>query len=370
MTVPLVDLSRRISALEADVVTAWKALLNQGPLIGGPVVEQFESTFARYCGAGHCIAVANGTDALELGLRAVEVQAGDEVITVGNAGGYTTAACQVIGARPVYIDVDPFTCQLNAELLEEAVTTKTRALVVTHLYGLMNDVGALRHRLLAMRRPDITILEDCAQAHGARWGNSMAGSLGDLAAFSFYPTKNLGAFGDAGGILSSDARIAEKAKQLRQYGWREKYRTVISGGRNSRMDPMQAIVLTLQLEHLAEWNKRRQEICAAYSRHLPGGWRLVYRDAESFVGHLAVAIAPDRHAASAGRDELRRRGIGYEVHYPILDSDQVGWRHSGRIVGNLDVSRDLTQRITSLPCFAELTADELNQVLDALYAFS
>jgi dTDP-4-amino-4,6-dideoxygalactose transaminase len=166
MTVPLVDLRRRICVLEADVLIAWKALLKEGPLIGGPAVEQFESAFARYCSVSHCISVANGTDALELGLRALDVQADDEVITVGNAGGYSTGACHAIGATPVYIDVVPSTCQLSAELVEEAVTSKTRAIIVTHLYGLMNDVVGIRDRLLTLQRPDIAILEDCAQAHG------------------------------------------------------------------------------------------------------------------------------------------------------------------------------------------------------------
>ena len=199
--------------LEADVLTAWTALLEEGPLIGGTAVEQFETTFARYCGVSHCISVANGTDALELGLRALGVQPQDEVITVGNAGGYTTAACQAIGATPVYIDVVSSTCQFSAELVEEAVTCKTRAVVVTHLYGMMNDVVDIRDRLLTLQRPDIAILEDCAQAHGARWGSAMAGSLGDAGHSASYPTKNLGAFGDAGAILSSDASIARKARQ-------------------------------------------------------------------------------------------------------------------------------------------------------------
>jgi dTDP-3-amino-2,3,6-trideoxy-4-keto-D-glucose/dTDP-3-amino-3,4,6-trideoxy-alpha-D-glucose/dTDP-2,6-dideoxy-D-kanosamine transaminase len=370
MAVPLIDLRRRVSLLEADVLAAWKALLDQGIFIGGAPVEQFENAFARYCGAAHCVAVANGTDALELSLRAVGVEAGDEVITVANAGGYATAACHVIGAQPVYIDVEPSTCQLNPALIEEAISVKTRALVVTHLYGLMNDVEGLRHRLAALQRPDIAIVEDCAQAHGASRGNAMAGTLGDAAAFSFYPTKNLGAFGDAGAILCQDARIAERARELRQYGWKEKYRTLIPGGRNSRMDPIQAIVLALALKHLAEWNAKRRHICGVYASHLPTGWGLVYRDSEEFVGHLAVAIAPDVEAASAARDALRRGGIGYDVHYPILDSDQVGWRDAGRVAGSLAVSRALTQRITSLPCFAELTADELNQVLDALHTLS
>jgi dTDP-4-amino-4,6-dideoxygalactose transaminase len=370
MGVPLVDLSRRVSVLEADVLAGWKALLKRGLFIGGATVEQFEIAFARYCGAAHCVAVANGTDALELSLRAVGVQPGDEVITVANAGGYTTTACQLIGAVPVYIDIEPATCQLNSTLIEDALTSKTRALVVTHLYGLMNDVSGLRHQLLGLGRSDIAILEDCAQAHGARYSGAMAGSLGDIAAFSFYPTKNLGAFGDAGAVICRDARIAEKVKQLRQYGWKEKYQTVLPGGRNSRMDPLQAIVLALQLGYLEQWNAQRRTICGAYARDLPKGWALVYRDSESFVGHLAVAIAPNEAAALKAREELRRRGIGYDVHYPTLDTEQIGWRHLGRIVGNLEVSRDLARRITSLPCFAELRVDELNQVRDALHAIS
>jgi dTDP-4-amino-4,6-dideoxygalactose transaminase len=368
MAVPLVDLSRRVAVLEADVMACWSALLKKGILIGGPAIQEFESAFAQYCGTAHCIAVANGTDALELALRALGVKAGDEIITVANAGGYATAACRAIGATPVYIDVEPSTCQLNQELIDEAITTKTSAIVVTHLYGLMNDVDALRRRLVALQRPDIAILEDCAQAHGASIGSKTAGSMGDAAAFSFYPTKNLGAFGDAGAILSNNERIAQRAKQLRQYGWSVKYAADIPGGRNSRMDPVQAVVLTTALKYLAAWNKRRREICEIYSQHLPEGWALVYCNSERFVGYLAVAIAPNAQAALSAREELRRRAIGYDVHYPILDCDQTGWRPSGRIVRTLDVSRDLTKRITSLPCFAELTLDELTQVLDALRA--
>jgi dTDP-4-amino-4,6-dideoxygalactose transaminase len=370
MAVPLLDLGRRVAALEADVMAGWKALLNECVFIGGAAVEQFESAFARYCGSAHCIAVANGTDALELALRALGIQSGDEIITVANAGGYTTAACHTIGAKPVYIDVEPLTCQLNPELIEAAITSKSRALVVTHLYGLMNDVGELRRRLLGVGRPDIAILEDCAHAHGARHQGAMAGSLGDAAAFSFYPTKNLGAFGDAGAIVCGNETIAQKARQLRQYGWDKKYQTVIAGGRNSRMDPIQAVVLTSELKYLALWNARRRDICRIYASHLPSEWSLVYRDSESFVAHLAIAIAPNAHAAESARKELTRRKIGYDVHFPTLDSDQPGWRHSGRVVGNLDVSRDLTGRITTLPCFAELTAEELDQVLDAFKAIS
>jgi dTDP-4-amino-4,6-dideoxygalactose transaminase len=244
---------------------------------------------------------------------AVGVGAGDEVITVANAGGYTTAACLVVGARPVYIDVEPVACQLDPASLAEAVSDRTRALVVTHLYGLMNDVAGLRRRLAALRHPDIAIIGDCAQAHGASFGGAMAGTLGHAAAFSFYPTKNLGAFGDTGAVLYQDGKIAERVRELRQYGWKGKYRTVIPGGRNSRVDPIQGIVLTLSLKHLARWNVQRRQICAVYASRLPDGWSLVYRDDKRFVGHLAVVIAPSTEACSAARAALRKRAIGDDV---------------------------------------------------------
>ena len=369
MAVPFNDTRRRFSACWGDLFAAWQMLFNEGIFIGGASVDSFERDFALYCAIPNCISLANGTDALEFSLRALGVRAGDEVITVANAGGYTTAACHVIGALPVYVDVDTRTCQLDPNCIEQALGNKTRAIVVTHLYGFMNDVAAIRAQLSSLGRSDVAIVEDCAQAHGASYRQQNAGSIGDAAAFSFYPTKNLGALGDAGAVLCRNTDVATKIRQLRQYGWQQKYHTVLSGGRNSRMDALQAIVLTQQLGALAASNAKRREICDVYANNLPQGWTMVSNNNFRFVGHLAVAIAPDPQSRQHACDLLQQRNIGHDIHYPILDCDQVGWQGRGRQVGNLDKSRCLTQKIVSLPCFPEMTEAELGEVIDALHRF-
>jgi aminotransferase EvaB len=369
MAVPFNDTRRRFAASRELLFAAWEMLFNKGIFVGGAAVDSFERDFALYCGMPNCISLANGTDALEFSLRALDVRAGDEVITVANAGGYTTTACHVIGALPVYVDVDNRTCQIDPNCIEQALKNTTRAIVVTHLYGYMNDVAAIRAQLASLGRSDIAIVEDCAQAHGASYRGQNVGSIGDAAAFSFYPTKNLGALGDAGAVLCRNPDVAIKIRQLRQYGWQQKYQTVLSGGRNSRMDALQAVVLTQQLGALAASNERRRDICEVYAKNLPQGWAIVRTNGSRFVGHLAVAIAPDPRSRQHACDLLRQRGIGYDIHYPILDCDQVGWQGRGRCIGNLDESRCLTQKVLSLPCFAEMTEDELGEVIDALRAF-
>jgi dTDP-4-amino-4,6-dideoxygalactose transaminase len=208
MTVPFNDVRRRFAASRNELMRIWELFLEQGVFVAGPSIPRFEEQFAEYSGAKHCIAVGNGTDALELALRAVGVRGGDEVITVANAGGYTTTACFSIGAIPVYIDVDPKTAQLNIDEIEASLSSQTKAIVVTHLYGLMHDVTMARSRLSSLGRPDVLIVEDCAQAHGAVFAGHEVGNVGEAGAFSFYPTKNLGAVGDAGAIVCSDSEVA------------------------------------------------------------------------------------------------------------------------------------------------------------------
>src|SRR6185312_11136346 len=193
MAVPFNDTRRRFARNREQVLAHWGELLDSGIYIGGSAVRAFERAFAEATGTAECVAVANGTDAIELALRGVGVTAGDEVITVANAGGYTSTACQAIGAMPVYVDVDPTTCQLDSSALRPALSPSTKVVVVTHLYGLMSDVAAIRSRLDEAGRRDVLILEDCAQAHGAQRDGRRAGSMGDVGTFSFYPTKNLGA---------------------------------------------------------------------------------------------------------------------------------------------------------------------------------
>jgi dTDP-3-amino-2,3,6-trideoxy-4-keto-D-glucose/dTDP-3-amino-3,4,6-trideoxy-alpha-D-glucose/dTDP-2,6-dideoxy-D-kanosamine transaminase len=369
MAVPFNDTRRRFLASRKELQGIWELLLDQGVFVGGPLVHQFEKRFANYCGVEHCIALGNGTDALEFALRACGAQSGHEVITVANAGGYTTTACLSIGAMPVYIDVNPVTAQLNLDEIEKALTSKTKAIVVTHLYGLMNDVSEVRSRLKSLGREDVKIVEDCAQAHGATLNGQKAGSLGDASAFSFYPTKNLGAVGDAGALLCSDSFLAQTVEQLRQYGWDRKYHSVVEGGRNSRMDPLQATVLTQQLPALQAANETRRKICHLYASSLKPGWKIIGAKGERFVGHLAVLIAPTVGARENARQLLAERSIGHDIHYPILDCDQPAWRMRVGPQSELPVSRLLTQQILSIPCFPEMTSDEIGQVVDAIRTF-
>jgi aminotransferase EvaB len=366
MAVPFNDLKRRHALLRAELLADVGALLDSGWLIGGKPVTDFEQAFAAWCGVAHAVGVANGTDALEFALRAVGVTAGDEVICVANAGGYGSIACHTIGAVPVYVDVEPTNLQIAIGHIGEALSPASRAVIVTHLYGVMNDVEAIRAELARLGRSDIRIVEDCAQAHGAMRGNSRAGSLGDIAAFSFYPTKNLGAIGDAGGVVTQDQSLATSVAELRQYGWVGKYNVARPSGRNSRLDPIQALGLLRQLPLVDEDNRRRRAVCNRFRAALPENWRLIGSDDPSFVGHLAVLVAPDAASRDAMRTALGARGIGTDIHYPILDCDQAGWQGTGRVIGSMEVSRDVTQRILSLPCFPELTEAELAEIVEAL----
>jgi aminotransferase EvaB len=361
MAIPFNDLSRRFQPRRTEFAEQVSQILASGLLIGGPSVQTFERAFAAYCGAEFCIGVANGTDALELALKASGVEPADDVITVANAGGYATTAILAAGARPVYVDIDPHTLQMDPGQIEVALTPATKAIVVTHLFGLMNDVVSIRQRLKELDRSDIVILEDCAQAHGA-WREGCAGSLGDVAAFSFYPTKNLGAIGDAGAIVTRSDAIAAKARRLQQYGWSSKYHTALAGGRNSRLDPIQAASLSIQLPLLDEWNERRRAICRQFADRLPNHLALVHAGDRSFVGHLAVIIADDTQTCDRLKRSLADRQIGCDVHYPVLDCDQNGWLGIGGRSECLPVSRAMLGRILSVPCFPELTDAEVEEI--------
>ncbi len=369
MAVPFNDPRRKFFPIREAVLAEWAELLDRGRYIGGAAIQAFENAFAAYCGAAHCVAVANGTDAIELALRGLGVRAGDEVVTVPNAGGYTTTACTAIGARPIYVDVDPTTCQMDLVSLVDKLTPLTRAVVATHLFGFCNDVAALRRQLNESGRSDVKILEDCAQAHGARLKGVVAGAAGDAGAYSFYPTKNLGAVGDAGAVICQQTSIAEKIRSLAQYGWTTKYTVSLMGGRNSRMDPIQATVLLSQLPSLDQWNDKRRRICDTYAKNLPSGWSLVHSPAEFFAGHLAVAIAPTPDSRSKAQQSLTERGVGHDVHYPVLDCDQPAWAGLNTSADACAVARSLTRRILSLPCFPELADSEINEVVDAVCAF-
>ena len=351
------DLSRHNGPLLPEIQSRVTTVLQSGWYILGAEVRAFEKSFAAYCGVSHCIGVGNGTDALELALRALRIGPGDEVITVANGGGYGTTAIRCAGAVPVYVDVHSESMSMDPAALAGRITPLTRAIMVTHLYGRMADMAGLLAIAGAARIP---IIEDCAQAHGARLDGRAAGAWGQLGCFSFYPTKNLGALGDGGAVTTSDAVLAERVRALRQYGWAQKYDCRAAQGRNSRLDEMQAAILSVKLPRLDDWNRRRRNINALYSELLEGAdVRLPPIAGENDAAHLYVIRTPERDRI---RKALAGQGIATDVHYPIPDHRQEcdsGTASSGCA---LPVTEACCGEVLSLPCFPEMQDEEVARV--------
>jgi dTDP-4-amino-4,6-dideoxygalactose transaminase len=348
----------------AHVDEAIARVVASGWYVMGPEHDAFEAELAAYGGVDHCIAVGNGTDALELALAALGVGQGDRVVTVANAGGYTTIASRLLGADPVYCDVSSDTLQATADSVRAAIESldaPPAAIVVTHLYGAMAPIEEIA--ALAADH-GIPVIEDCAQALGARRGGRAAGSFADISTTSFYPTKNLGALGDGGAVLTSSAALADRVRRMRQYGWEGKYTIAHPHGRNTRMDELQAAILRAKLPGLDAANERRREIHARYEQAAAGsaGIRIVNRSGESFIGHLAVAVADDRDAVRAA---LAERGIRTDVHYPIADHLQPLIAGEGARPA-LPATEQATASVISLPLFPELRDDEVDRVCAAL----
>jgi len=355
------NLSARIAVYQESIKAAVDRVIASGWLVLGPEVKRFEQQFAAYLGARHCVGVANGTEAIELALKALGIGSGDRVATVANAGAYTTTALLAIGAEPHYIDVDIDTHVTTLADVGGAIEAGVKAVVVTHLYGLAIAEIAEIAALCAAR--NIPLIEDCAQAHGAAIGGKRLGTFGDISSFSFYPTKNLGALGDGGAVVTSKDDLAEKVLALRQYGWTSKYTVKVAGGRNSRLDEMQAAILSEFLPSLDEANGRRRKIAAHYSSQIKHADIALPREgALNYVAHLYVVRSAHRDAL---RDHLRTLDIASAVHYPIPDYRQpvFGERFSGIQLTNTD---RLAQEILTLPCYPEMTDDEVGSVVAAV----
>jgi aminotransferase EvaB len=358
--VPVADPRRGVEALRPELTAALERMLDSGRYILGPEHDAFEEELARYSGVRHCVGVASGTDALELALVAVGCSEGDEVVSPANAGFYSTAAARSAGLRVRYADVDPDTLTVSAETIEAALTRATRAVVVTHLYGVLADVEPI---VELCRGRGIAVVEDCAQAAGARRSGGFAGTFGHAGTYSFYPTKNLAALGDGGAVVTNEDGVAERVRLLRQYGWSKKYLVTAPDGRNSRLDEMQAAVLRVRLPYLDAWNERRRSIVGRYREALPLRiGRLVSRFGDDYVAHLAVAVVENRDAVVAS---LKDAEIGTDVHYPIPDHRQPLW--GGELDGvRLPVTEHACEHVLTLPCFPELTDKEVDRVCEVL----
>jgi dTDP-4-amino-4,6-dideoxygalactose transaminase len=364
--VPIIDLKAQLARIRPEIDAAVARVLSSAAYVQGEDVRLFEREFAEFCGAAHACAVANGTDALHLALRAYGIGPGDEVVTVANTFIATGEAILLAGARPVFVDVDPATHTMDPAKVEAAITPRSRLVLPVHLYGHPADMTAIGE---VARRHGLPVLEDAAQAHGAEWRGRRAGALGHAACFSFYPTKNLGAFGDAGMVVSSDERFVARVRQIANHGaGGHRYDNVVLGT-NSRLDTLQAAVLRVKLRYLERWNAERAERAAAYSRALDGAPGVVApRESEGArsAWHLYTVRVPERDALA---DHLRSRGIGTAVHYPRPIHLQGSMAAAGGKAGDLPVSEQLSREVLCLPLFAELPLEDVAHVANEVRAF-
>lgn len=364
MTIPFLDVKHGYEELRDDLDRAAARVMRSGLYIMGPEVESFESAFAAYCGAPHCIGVGNGLDALHLVLRALHIGPGDEVIVPANTFIATWLAVSLVGARPVPVEPDERTHAVSPQAVDDAVTRRTRAVIPVHLYGRPADMDALQE---IGRRRGLHVIEDAAQAHGARWRGRPAGSLGHAAAFSFYPAKNLGAFGDGGAIVTADDDLASQLRRLRNYGSAKKYHHDVQGV-NSRLDPLQAALLAVKLTHLDHWNSRRCQIAKVYLdrlRDVPGVVLPPADDHAETSWHLFVIRHPQRDALAA---RLQVAGIETMVHYPVPPHLAPAYRDLGYLTGSFPVTEVLAKTVLSLPIGPHLHADAADQVVESVLA--
>jgi dTDP-4-amino-4,6-dideoxygalactose transaminase len=349
-------------AHQAPIQSAINRVLDSGTYILGAEVESFERTFAEFCGGSYAVGVASGTDALILALKALDIGPGDEVITVSHTAVATVAAILACGATPVLVDVDPTYYTIDPARLEDAITSRCKAIIAVHLYGQAADVGAIVE-IAGQRR--LAVVEDCAQAVGGSYRGRRLGSIGNIGCFSFYPTKNLGAIGDGGLILTSDTKLAERVRRLRQYGWDET-RETHETGLNSRLDPLQAAILQAKLPHLDADNSRRAILASLYNKALAGlplGLPAARADS-SHVYHLYVVRCEDRDRLKA---HLAADGIGTAVHYPTPVHRQHGYAE--RLVvptQGLPVTEELAGQILSLPIYPGLSDEDVERVAQSI----
>ena len=364
MTIPFLDLAAATAELQSEINAAVDRVIRSGWYIGGTEVAEFEERYADYCGAGHCVGVGNGLDALHLTLKAMGIGEGDEVIVASNGFIATLLAVSMTGAAPVAVEPDPLTHNLDPALVEAAITERTRVILPTHLYGQPADIDPL---LEIAKRHGLRLVEDAAQAHGAHYKGRRVGAHGDAVTWSFYPSKNLGALGDAGAVTTNDPDLARRSRELGNYGSAKRYVNDVKGV-NSRLDPLQAAVLSVKLDRLDEWNDRRRTIARVYGEKLhQGGVTLPYVPnwAEP-VWHLFVVQCEARDALA---DCLEKAGVQTLVHYPIPPHRQRAYADLELAEGTLPIAEKLARTVLSLPMGPQLSLEQTEQVIEAVNAF-
>jgi dTDP-4-amino-4,6-dideoxygalactose transaminase len=365
MKIDFVDLKAQYASISREVDDAMHRVVTTTDFILGKDVESFEREFADYCGVAHAVGVDSGASALELALRAHNIGAGDEVITVSHTFAATAFAISATGARPVFIDVDERTYNMNPSLIEAAISPRTKAIIPVHLYGQPADLDEISR---LARKHELLLIEDACQAHGATYQGRRVGAFGDSAAFSFYPGKNLGAYGDGGMITTNDAAIADKLRILRNCGQSEKYKHVMVGF-NHRLDNLQAAVLRVKLAHLDVWNEARRKAARHYDEFLAEADQIVAPHEgqdRSHVYHLYVIQHPHRDGLLA---HLREHGISAGLHYPTPVHLQPCYEFLQIAPGSLPITEALASRVISLPMYPELTREQVEFVCDQIKQF-
>jgi dTDP-4-amino-4,6-dideoxygalactose transaminase len=360
MRVPLVDLQAQHHEIGAEIGAAIEGVVARGDFILGTAVERFEARFAEYIGTRHAVGVGTGLAAIELALHALGIGPGDEVITAANTFIATVLAIAAAGAKPVLVDCNRESYTLDPAALAAAVGPRTRAIVPVHLYGQPADLDGV---VAVARRHNLAVIEDAAQAHGARYRGQRVGCAGHVAAFSFYPSKNLGAFGDAGLIVTNDDAVADKIRRLRNYGQRAKYDHSVLGT-NSRLDTLQAAVLDVKLPRLDGWNDARRRHAAAYAAELGG--HVHTPAAASHIEHVYHLYVIETGHREAVRQRLRAREVETGIHYPVPVHLQEACAHLGYRAGDFPVTEAAAARILSLPMYPELSDDQIAYVSAAI----
>ena len=360
-TVPYLDLRAQYRPLRSEVLTALEEICESTSFAQGPATSEFERKFAAYCGVDHCVSLNSGTSALHLALRCLNVGAGDEVITVSMTFIATAWAISYVGATPVFLDIDPVRRTLNPDNLEAAITSRTKAIIPVHLYGMPAEMD----RIMAIaERHGVPVIEDAAQAHGARYKGRRVGQFGKIACFSFYPSKNLGAYGEGGALVTTDASIAHRARSLRDHAQSEKY-LHDEIGYNYRMDSFQGAVLSIKLKHLEEWNTARIDCARQYTKLLEtSSYKLPAHMSDSeCVWHCYVIETPERDRVRSGLQDV---GIQTAVHYPVPIHLQKAYAHLNYRSGDLPVTEALCEHCLSLPIYPELSKEKMSRVASVL----
>ena len=359
---PLVDLHAQYASIKSEIDAAMRSVVETCAFVGGPAVRELETAFAAFCDVPHVVSCANGTDAIYVVLRGLGIGPGDEVITVANTFIATAEAISTTGATPVFVDVRADTALIDAAELEAAITPRTKAIVPVHLYGQPADMDEV---MRIAKAHDLAVIEDAAQAHGARYRGRRVGTLAKAATFSFYPGKNLGAYGDGGAMAFSDAALAKKCAMLRDHGRTDKYMHELEGV-NSRLDTLQAAVLLVKLRHLDAWNAARRRAASWYLERLAGAPDLVLpvvADGNEPVWHLFVVRHPRREQL---REAMERAGIGVGIHYPVPLHLQPAFARLGYTRGQFPVAEELAATCLSLPLYPEITEADVDRVVAAL----